>query len=107
MPCYRCDTRQTDPERGRPSPWKRGVRGGVQVLVCPDCQRVHDWVADLDQCGACGSTALVRELDQVRCRECGATASVDPGTAAQVGAPGLADDVAAALARRFGSADSL
>ena len=106
MPCYRCDTRQTDPARGA-SPWKRGVREGVQVLVCPDCQRAHNWVADLDRCAACGSTALVRELDQVRCRECGDVHDVATGSATQVGAHGLADDVAAALARRFGSADNL
>lgn len=106
MPCYRCDARQTDPARGA-SPWKRGVRDSVQVLVCPDCQRVHDWAGDLDRCAACGSTALVRELDQVRCRDCGGIRDAAAEVAAQVGAPGLAHDVAAALARRFGPADNL
>lgn len=77
------------------------------MLVCPDCQRVHDWVGDLDRCAACGSTALVRELDQVRCRDCGEVAPVAAGAAGQVGAVGLSDEVAAALARRFGSADNL
>lgn len=106
MPCYRCDTRQDDPTKGA-SPWKRGVRGGVQVLVCPDCQRVHDWAGDLDRCGACGSTALVRELDQVRCRNCAAVLTAAAGGEEQAIVPGLSDDVAAALARRFGSADNL
>lgn len=106
MPCYRCNTRQADPARGA-SPWKRGVRDGLQVLICPDCQRVHNWVDDLDCCRACGSTALVRELDQLRCRDCGDIAAAAGGAPGQVGAPGLSDDVAAALARRFGSADNL
>ena len=77
------------------------------MLVCPDCQRVHDWVSDLDRCAACGSTALVRELDQVRCRDCGEIAVIPGSAVGQVGAPGLSDDVAAALARRFGAADNL
>ena len=42
MPCLLCGARQTDPVRGA-SPWKRGVKGGEQVLVCPDCQTHGDW----------------------------------------------------------------
>lgn len=71
MPCYRCAARQTDPDRGA-SPWKRGVAGGEQVLVCPACQAADpDWAAGLDACASCGSTALVKQLGVVRCRDCG------------------------------------
>jgi hypothetical protein len=98
VPCYRCATRQTDPGKG-PSDWKRGVIGGTQVLVCPDCQRSHDWRADLDRCASCGSTMLVRQLGETRCKECGTTAAAEGG-AAPVD-PTLSDDVAAALRRRF------
>jgi hypothetical protein len=71
MPCYRCGTRQVDPDRGE-SPWKRGVRGDRQILICPDCQAAFDWVADLDRCAVCSSERLVRRLGEVECRECGA-----------------------------------
>ncbi|GGO03474.1 hypothetical protein GCM10010116_06860 [Microbispora rosea subsp. aerata] len=68
MPCYRCGARQTDPVRGA-SPWKRAVRHETQVLVCPDCQRVHD--LDLDTCASCGSIALICRLGEIECRSCG------------------------------------
>jgi hypothetical protein len=100
MPCYRCATRQTDPGKG-PSDWKRGVVDGVQILVCPTCQRTHDWQADLDRCGDCGSTMLVRALGETRCKSCGAAAAVTGGTSPADTA--LAADVSAALERRFGS----
>lgn len=99
MPCYHCGARQTDPGKG-PSPWKRGVIGDEQVLVCPECQQAHDWVADLDRCERCGSTMLVRALGETRCRACSFAkqSTVDlrrgPDSA-------LADEVAAALRRRF------
>src|SRR5438105_327972 len=100
MPCYHCGARQTDPGKG-PSPWKRGVVDDEQVLVCPDCQGSHDWLADLDRCGACGSTMLVRALGQTKCRQCSWTKDVaEPRSASGDGT--LADDVAAALRRRFG-----
>jgi hypothetical protein len=67
MPCYRCGTRQVDPERGK-SPWKRGVLREHQVLVCPACQPAAD--ADLDRCARCGSVHLIRRLDQVECLDC-------------------------------------
>lgn len=70
MPCYRCGARQIDPRRG-PSPWKRGVRAGALVLVCPGCQHGRDWTADLDRCVACGSTLLLRALGETVCRACG------------------------------------
>jgi hypothetical protein len=101
MPCYRCATRQSDPGKG-PSDWKRGVVNGVQVLVCPSCQRTHDWVADLDRCTSCGSTVLVRALGETKCRSCGA-AVIEHSASPSAVDSALADDVAAALARRFGS----
>jgi hypothetical protein len=70
MPCYRCGTRQVDPDRGE-SPWKRGVRGDRQVLICPDCQSTFDWTSDLDRCEVCSSERLVRRLGEVECRNCG------------------------------------
>jgi len=99
MPCYRCGARQTDPVRG-PSAWKRGVRSGSQVLVCPDCQRSTGWTADLDRCTACESTVLLRRLGETTCRDCGAVMSAG-GSAGQPPAPGLAEDVQAALDRLF------
>ena len=69
MPCYRCGTRQVDPDRGE-SPWKRGVRGDRQVLVCPGCQGTFDWTADLDRCAVCGGIHLVRRLGETECRDC-------------------------------------
>jgi predicted amidophosphoribosyltransferase len=71
MPCYRCGTRQVDPDRGE-SPWRRGVRGDRQVLICPDCQAAYDWIKELDRCQVCGSAHLVRRLGEVECRDCGA-----------------------------------
>jgi hypothetical protein len=70
MPCYRCGTRQVDPDRGE-SPWKRGVRGDQQVLICPGCQTAHDWTADLDHCPACSGVRLVRRLGEAECKDCG------------------------------------
>lgn len=103
MPCFRCGAREVDPVRG-PSPWKRGVRHGHHVLVCPDCQRGHDWPAELDHCASCGSWRLVRALGQIVCRECGASinSSGDPSRERDETArrrPDLAADVDAALAR--------
>ncbi|HEU5034482.1 MAG TPA: hypothetical protein VFT62_06965 [Mycobacteriales bacterium] len=99
MPCYRCGARQSDPGKG-PSPWKRGVIHDEQVLVCPDCQRTHDWVADLDRCESCGSTMLVRALGETRCRQCSFTKPA-AGEPAGSGDARLADEVAAALRRHF------
>ena len=108
MPCYRCGARQSDPVRG-PSAWKRGVRGGEQVLICPDCQRGRDWTAELDTCPRCSSTALVRSLGETECRGCGAAgvAAVPAPVAQPAGRSveeraALAADVAAALDRIFG-----
>jgi ribosomal protein L37AE/L43A len=100
MPCYRCATRQTDPGKG-PSDWKRGVIDGVQVLICPDCQRTHDWQGDLDTCESCGSTSLVRALGETRCKACG-TSVAESGGAPPIDET-LSTDVSAALERRFGS----
>lgn len=100
MPCYRCGARQTDPGKG-PSPWKRGVVHDEQVLICPDCQSSHDWQADLDRCQSCGSTMLVRALGETRCRACSFTKPAESAPRLRDGS--LADDVAAALRRRFES----
>jgi hypothetical protein len=99
VPCYHCGARQSDPGKG-PSPWKRGVIADEQVLVCPDCQTTHDWVADLDRCAECDSTMLVRALGETRCRQCSWAKPSSGGAARADGS--LADDVAAALQRRFG-----
>ncbi|MEV4294263.1 hypothetical protein [Microbispora rosea] len=106
MPCYRCGARQTDPVRGA-SPWKRAVRREAQVLVCPDCQRVHD--LDLDTCASCGSISLICRLGEIECRSCGevrlARADeplVTAGSPGSVHMPGLAAEVEAALDRVLG-----
>ncbi|GAA2215635.1 hypothetical protein GCM10009850_111030 [Nonomuraea monospora] len=105
MPCYRCGARQTDPVRGA-SPWQRGVRNESQVLICPDCQRLHD--LDLDSCSTCGSTALICRLGEVECRSCGAvwlartSETLDPAPVAPP--PGLSAEVEAALNRVLGRA---
>ncbi|HVF20981.1 MAG TPA: hypothetical protein VNA14_12185 [Mycobacteriales bacterium] len=84
---------------------------GEQILVCPDCQRVHDWVSDLDTCAACASTRLVRTLGETRCLACGAVGEaaggpLSPAEAPAQPAPGaLAEDVSAALRRVFGPKD--
>jgi hypothetical protein len=78
MACYRCGTRQVDPVRGH-SPWQRGVRGDQQVLICPTCQGMHDWKADLDSCSRCGSVRLVRRLGEAECRDCGYVVAPEDG----------------------------
>jgi hypothetical protein len=108
MPCYRCGIRQVDPVRGH-SPWRRGVRGDQQVLVCPACQGASDWTADMDTCPQCGSVHLVRRLGEVECKDCGAVvppagepgAGESPAAAPAPGgrAPGLSEEVALALER--------
>ncbi|QYC43768.1 hypothetical protein Nocox_30935 [Nonomuraea coxensis DSM 45129] len=107
MPCYRCGARQTDPVRGS-SPWQRGVREESQVLICPDCQRLHD--LDLDHCGTCGSTALICRLGEVECRACGAVRMARSGkgptcsSTTQAPPAGLSAEVEAALNRVLGRA---
>ncbi|GAA0832030.1 hypothetical protein ACFQVD_44670 [Streptosporangium amethystogenes subsp. fukuiense] len=97
MPCFSCGARQTDPIRGA-SPWTRGVCDETQVLICPDCRRTHE--VELDTCSSCGSVALICRLGEVECRSCGSVrlARAD-GRPAVACAPGLADEVEAALAR--------
>jgi hypothetical protein len=129
MPCYRCGTRQVDPDRGQ-SPWKRGVRADRQVLICPGCQESSDWMADLDRCAVCDGVHLVRRLGEIECKGCGhvrepAVLPADargPGPGGGLGGgpgggsagdsragpageiPGLAEDVERALARVLGRA---
>lgn len=81
MPCYRCGTRQVDPDRGS-SPWLRGVRADRQVLICPGCQVDGAWVTDLDRCALCASVHLVRRLGEVECRDCGAAGAEASGSPA-------------------------
>jgi hypothetical protein len=97
MPCYRCGTRQVDPDRGE-SPWKRGVRADRQVLICPACQSSVDWAAELDRCPVCSSVHLVRRLGEVECRDCGYVH--EPGLAGEDALPGTAPslDLAGAVA---------
>ena len=76
MPCYRCGTRQADPEPGKSSPWRRGVIGEHQVLVCPACQSAA--LADLTRCVRCGSAYLIRRLDQVECLDCRLIRDAEP-----------------------------
>lgn len=106
MPCHRCGARQSDPVRGS-SPWKRGVRDEQQVLVCPYCQDTSEWTVDLDRCVTCGSTALVCRLGEVECRGCGhvrpARRESDTEYLMTPAAPGLSEEVAAALDRVLAS----
>lgn len=114
MPCYRCGTRQVDPDRGS-SPWLRGVRADRQVLICPGCQVDGAWVTDLDRCALCASVHLVRRLGEVECRDCDAVGvqaaagpvagelTVGAGDSAADAVPtGLAEEVEQALARVLG-----
>lgn len=103
MPCYRCGTRQVDPDRGE-STWQRGVRSDRQVLICPDCQVAVDWTSELDTCQVCGSIHLVRRLGEVECRDCGAVGQSARAAAGELSlteaaAAGLAEEVERALAK--------
>jgi len=68
VPCYRCGTRQVDPEPGKPSPWNQGVVREHQVLICPGCYPAA--LTDLTRCARCDSARLVKRLDQVECLDC-------------------------------------
>ncbi len=100
MPCFRCGARQHDPVRG-PSLWRRGVRADRQVLICPDCQPATDRSGELDRCEGCRSVDLVCRLGEVECRDCGhvRTAERPSEEPAPGSAPGLSEEVAAALNR--------
>ena len=76
MPCYRCGTRQVDPEAGKSSPWRRGVVSEHQVLVCPACAATA--LADFSRCSRCGSAHLIRRLDQVECLDCRLIRDAEP-----------------------------
>jgi hypothetical protein len=106
MPCYRCGTRQGDPEPGKGSPWRRGVIREHQVLICPACQPAA--LAELSCCPGCGSAHLVRRLDQVECLDCRLTRDADAHDIPDISVmsestatrdPGLAAEVARALDR--------
>ncbi|WP_344935525.1 hypothetical protein [Sphaerisporangium flaviroseum] len=73
------------------------------MLICPTCQREHD--LDLDHCGSCGSTMLICRLGEVECRSCGSVRlarSAETETLVKAGAPGLSEEVEAALRRVLG-----
>jgi hypothetical protein len=94
MPCYRCGTRQGDPEPGKGSPWRRGVIREHQVLICPACQPAA--LAELSRCPGCGSAHLIRRLDQVECLDCRLTRDADadsgvPGAETAAGTPDTSD----------------
>jgi hypothetical protein len=109
VPCYRCGTRQVDPEPGEPSPWHRGVVREHQVLVCPDCYPAA--IVDLTRCTRCERVRLIKRLDQIECLDCRLTRDANPvpaDTVPQVAAAryedsGLAAEVARALERILGS----
>ncbi|MHB1594790.1 MAG: hypothetical protein ACYCO9_23210 [Streptosporangiaceae bacterium] len=111
MPCYRCGTRQVDPDRGSGA-WRRGVRANRQVLICPACQILPGLAGELDRCPDCGGVRLARRLGEVECRDCGAVSEqatpapdlAAAGGLAQAGAEAgvtsdLADEVEQALRR--------
>jgi hypothetical protein len=76
VPCYRCGTRQVDPEAGKSSAWRRGVVREHQVLICPACH--PSALADLTRCTRCGSAHLIRRLDQVECLDCRLIRDAEP-----------------------------
>ncbi|WP_239137686.1 hypothetical protein [Sphaerisporangium rufum] len=83
------------------------MRHEAQVLICPSCQREHDLDLDLDRCRTCGSSRLICRLGEVECRSCGAVrparvADARPSSLVGAGAPGLSEEVEAALGRLFG-----
>jgi len=72
--CMLCGRPTYDPDR-KERPWSRGVSGGRQVLICPQCQTDRpDWMATLERCERCGSTRLSAMLGEVVCRQCGLVA---------------------------------
>jgi len=106
VPCFGCGARQADPARG-PSPWRRGVVEGSQVLLCPRCQVSGGWDERLDACPSCGSLRLSKALGSVRCSACGAVHQPSPpaeeGEAATVdGDVPTPDEIGAAVSRVLG-----
>jgi len=43
MPCYRCGTRQVDPEPGKGSPWRQGVVRWKVVNPIPEARDIADY----------------------------------------------------------------
>jgi hypothetical protein len=103
MSCQRCGARQGDPARG-PSPWKRAVSGGEQVLICPGCQQDADWQSGLDRCPECLGVRLSKTLGVLRCSGCGWSheAPERPPATGPASDERLAAEVRAALDRVFG-----
>ena len=104
MPCYRCGTRQSDPEPGKPSTWHQGVVREHQVLICPCCY--PDAHTDLTRCSRCDSVRLIKRLGQIECLGCRLTRDADVEQVVPVARgedSGLAAEVASALARVLGT----
>jgi len=97
VPCYRCGTRQVDPEAGKSSPWRRGVVSEHQVLVCPACAATA--LADFSRCSRCGSAHLIRRLDQVECLDCRLIRDAESGSPSPARLESQASDLAAEVAR--------
>jgi len=97
VPCYRCGTRQVDPEAGKSSPWRRGVISEHQVLVCPACASTA--LADFSRCSRCGSAHLIRRLDQVECLDCRLIRDAESGSPSPARLESQASDLAAEVAR--------
>jgi hypothetical protein len=98
MACVRCGARQDDPGRG-PSPWKRGVLGGEQVLVCPECQRQPDWQASFDRCPECADVRLSKALGVVRCSACGWSGALPAAVESMEAVAASTDDALATQVR--------
>jgi hypothetical protein len=81
-----------------------GVAGEHQVLICPSCQRLGGWTAELQACAGCGSLHLIRRLDQVECLDCrlARDAVSDDDKPLPAGDRLLAAEVASALDRLLG-----
>jgi len=112
VPCYRCGTRQVDPEPGKEILWRRGVLRQQQVLICAGCYPGAR--PELTRCLRCERVHLVKRLGQVECQDChlvSDAAEADGGhlvalpPSAEPGRPdtSLADEVERALARVLGS----
>jgi hypothetical protein len=81
-----CGRPTFDPDK-RARPWVRGVAGGRQVLVCPQCQEERaQWAEELDRCAECGSTRLSAMIGEIVCRQCGATRRNDAQRSETTGA---------------------
>src|SRR5438093_7935068 len=69
--CELCGRGTYDPDK-KERPWARAVKGGRQVLVCPQCQKDRpDWSDAMARCQQCGAVRLSAMLGEIVCRACG------------------------------------